>query len=93
MSIKTTTINVRMDKETKSSAQKIIEDFGLDISTAITAFFRKIIQTGSIPFSFDQKGRLNDPKYIAQLVKEIESAKKQGKKYSSATYMLGDILG
>ena len=93
MATKTTTINVRMDKETKSSAQKIIEDFGLDISTAITAFFRKIIQTGSIPFSFDQKGRLNNPKYIARLIKEIDSAKKQGKKYSSASHMLSDILG
>jgi DNA-damage-inducible protein J len=93
MTIKTTTINIRIDKETKSSAQKIIEDFGLDISTAITAFLRKIIQTGSIPFSFDQKGRLNNPKFIAQLEKEIESAKKQGKKYSSATHMLSDILG
>lgn len=91
MAIKTTTINVRMDKETKSSAQKIIEDFGLDISTAITAFFRKIIQTGSIPFSFDQKGRLNDPKYVEQLIKEIASAKKHGKKYSSSAHMLSDI--
>lgn len=93
MATNTTTINIRIDKATKIKAQAIVEDFGLDISTAIKAFLKKVIQTSSIPFSFEQKGRLNNPKYVARLMKEVEWAKKYGKRFSSAKEMIDDILG
>jgi DNA-damage-inducible protein J len=93
MAINTTTINIRIDKETKMKAQAIVEDFGLDISTAIKAFLKKVVQTSSIPFSFEQKGRLNDSKYVARLRKEVEWAEKHGKRFSSSKEMVDDILG
>ena len=92
MATTTTTINVRIDKATKTAVQNIIEDFGLDISTAVKAFFKKIIQTESIPFLFERKGRMNNPRYIAKLKKDIEWAEKHGKRYTSAKAMISDIL-
>jgi DNA-damage-inducible protein J len=93
MATATTTINVRIDRVTKDKAQKIIEDMGLDISTAIKTYFKKIIQTGSIPFTFEQKGVMNNPRYLARLKKEVEWAKKYGKRFTSAKEMIDDILG
>jgi DNA-damage-inducible protein J len=93
MATNTTTINIRIDKATKIKAQAIVEDFGLDISTAIKAFLKKVIQTSSIPFSFEQNGRLNNPKYVARLLKEVEHAEKHGKRFSSSEEMIDDILG
>lgn len=93
MATTTTTINVRIDKATKTAVQEIVENFGLDISTAIKAFFKKIIQTESIAFAFERKGRMDDPYYMAKLKKDIEWTEKHGKRFSSAKDMLSDILG
>ncbi len=87
-----TTINVRIDKATKIKAQKIVGNLGLDISSAIKAFLYKVIQTKSIPFTLEERGVMNDPKYIVQMKKEVEWAKKYGKRYSSSEEMVRDIL-
>lgn len=92
MASKSSTINVRIDKATKNAVQKIVEDLGLDLSTAIKTFFKKIIQTESIPFILEKNGRWNDPKFIAKIKKEIEWAEKYGKRYTSAKTMISDIL-
>jgi DNA-damage-inducible protein J len=88
-----TVINVRIDKETKTKAQKVIANLGLDISSAIKAFLYKVVQTKSIPFVLEERGVMKDPKYIKQMKKEVEWAKKYGKRYSSAREATRDILG
>ncbi len=88
-----TTINVRIDKKTKTKAQKVITNLGLDISSAIKAFLYKVVQTKSIPFIIEERGVMNDPRYIAQMKKEVAWAKKYGKRYSSARESTRDILG
>lgn len=88
-----TTINVRIDKATKDKAQKVVGNLGLDISSAIKAFLRKVVQTKSIPFMLEERGVMNDPNYIAQMKKEVAWAKKYGKRYGSVEEMTRDILG
>ncbi|EHJ51782.1 type II toxin-antitoxin system RelB/DinJ family antitoxin [Streptococcus macacae] len=46
-----TTISVRVDDHLKKEAQELYRDLGLDMSTAITMFLKKSIQTQGIPFS------------------------------------------
>jgi len=88
-----TTINVRIDKATKLKAQKIVDNLGLDISSAIKAFIHKVIQTKSIPFTLEERGVMNDPKYVAQVRKEMEWIKKHGRSYKSAAEVRRAILG
>lgn len=90
--IMTTTINVRIDRDIKVKAQKIIANLGLDISSAIKAFLYKVVQTESIPFTLEKRGVMNDSKYIANMRKETEWAKKYGKGYTSARELIDDIL-
>ena len=92
MTSKSTTINVRIDKATKNAVQKIVEDLGLDLSTAIKTFFKKIIQTQSIPFTLEKGGRMNDSRYLAELKEDVAWSKKHGKKYTSAREAISDIL-
>lgn len=49
--MKMATITVRIDDQTKEEAMELYKDLGLDMSTAITMFLRKSIQTQGIPFS------------------------------------------
>lgn len=43
-------INIRIDDELKNNAEALFDDLGLNISTAVTMFFRQAVRQGSIPF-------------------------------------------
>lgn len=45
-----TNINVRMDKEVKDAAERIFNDLGLNMTTAINIFLRRTIRDNGIPF-------------------------------------------
>ena len=47
---KTATLNLRIDPETKASAEKVLSQLGLSMSTAIEVYLRQIILNGEIPF-------------------------------------------
>lgn len=83
------TIQVRTNGTTKKKAQKILKTMGMDLSTAINLYLVKIVVTESIPFPITL--RLT-PKRERQLLKEVEWAKKYGKRYTSTKEMFEDIL-
>ena len=43
-------INAKIDSETKKAARSILKSLGLNMSEAITLFFKQIVYTRSIPF-------------------------------------------
>jgi len=45
-----THIHVRVDDETKKQAQQILNDIGLDLSTAVNMFIKQIVRNRSFPF-------------------------------------------
>jgi len=45
-----TNINIRTDAVIKARAEKIFEEFGLNMSTAINMFLRQTIRENGIPF-------------------------------------------
>jgi len=51
---KTANINIRIDPETKSSAEKLFASFGITITDAINIFLRKSIMEGGLPFEVKQ---------------------------------------
>jgi DNA-damage-inducible protein J len=44
------TINAKIDSDTKDAAKDVLNSLGLNMSEAITLFFKQIIYTQSIPF-------------------------------------------
>ena len=53
----TTNLNIRMDKEIKDQADKIFQELGLNMTTAINIFLRTAIREKGIPFTL----KLNNP--------------------------------
>lgn len=47
---KTATLNLRVDPEVKQSAESVLEQLGLSMSTAVDMFLRQVSLTGGIPF-------------------------------------------
>ncbi len=78
----TQTLNVRINKNTKQQAQKIVEKMGLDLSSAVKLFLNKVIITKSIPFDVRTENGYT-PAFEARLLKEVKYLKKHGKRYDS----------
>lgn len=49
---KTATLNIRIDPSTKESAEKILQQLGLSMSTAVEIYLRQIVLNKEIPFYF-----------------------------------------
>lgn len=88
--MQTQTLNVRINRTVKRDAQKIVEKMGLDLSSAIKLFLTKVIQTKSIPFEIRTENGFT-PEYEARLLKEVEYAKKHGKRYESTEEMFREL--
>jgi addiction module RelB/DinJ family antitoxin len=88
----TQTINIRINKNTKQQAQKIVEKMGLDLSSAVKLFLNKVILTKSIPFSIRTVNGYT-PEFEAKILKEVKHTAKYGKRYSSTEEAFKNILG
>ena len=44
------TIQLRIDKKTKQSAKKVLNDIGMDISSAIKIYLKQVVIRNGIPF-------------------------------------------
>ena len=45
-----TNLNIRTDARVKASAEKIFEQLGLNMSTAVNIFLRQAVRQGGLPF-------------------------------------------
>ena len=66
----TTNLNIRIDKDIKDAAEIILNELGLNMTTAINMFLRQTIRSKGIPFEF----RLNE-----ETIAAIEEGRKIAK--------------
>jgi DNA-damage-inducible protein J len=45
-----TTVQVRIDEQTKKSAKKVLDKIGMDMSSAVKVYFKQIVITQGLPF-------------------------------------------
>lgn len=50
-------INIRVNKETKQNAEKVLNKLGIPMSVAIDMYLRQIALTDGIPFDLSSKKR------------------------------------
>lgn len=48
--METTNLNIRTDKEVKAAAERIFDELGLNMTTAVNIFLRQTIRENGIPF-------------------------------------------
>ena len=86
-----TTLQVRIDEETKSNARRAFRASGIDLSSGVRLLLTHIGRTGAVPqdiFTYD-----NAPApFMKQLMREADYAFKHGKRYSSSEELHRDIL-
>lgn len=48
-------IQVRIEDRTKKQAQKVLEDLGLDLTTAVKMLCKQIVHTGTLPLDLPNR--------------------------------------
>ena len=86
-----TTLNIRIDQKTKKEANKTLKKMGLDVSSGVKIFLRQVINTQSMPFRVLTENGFT-PEYEERMLKEVEYAKKHGKRYKNIKELHRDIL-
>ncbi len=84
--IATTNLNIRTDKEIKDQAEKIFNELGLNMTTAVNMFLRTAICEHGIPFDL----KLDAPNDTTAAA--IEEGRKMMKNTSSQRYSSMDAL-
>ncbi|MEI6581207.1 MAG: type II toxin-antitoxin system RelB/DinJ family antitoxin [bacterium] len=83
-----TTLNIRIEENLKIKANKTFSKLGLDMSSAIKLFLTQSVKEDGLPFTPTN----NSAVLKARWDKEVADALKNGKRYTSAKALLGDIL-
>lgn len=65
---KTTTMNIRIEPNLKREVEEILSDLGMNISDAVTIYFKQIVLTDSIPL------QIKRPKFNKETLAAIEEA-------------------
>ena len=73
----TVLVQAKVPSDVKVTSEKILSDFGLDISTAIRMFLIKVNQTHSIPFTigYEDNARKEFSDYLLAAKNDIENDK------------------
>lgn len=88
---KTANINVRIDPETKLSAEKLFSSFGITVTDAINIFLRKSIMEGGLPFEVKQPRYNEETEMAIKEARAIMEGQVQAKHYSSAHELFEEL--
>ena len=84
-------IQIRIDAKTKNEAKKVLENIGLDLSSAIRLFFRQLIIARNLPYEIRDENGFSLKK-AQELRESVAQAKNGAKKFSSAKSLIKDAL-
>lgn len=84
-----TTIQVRVDEDTKQQATVVLEGLGLDMSTAMKIFLRQVIIRNGIPFEI----RMGNTEMLAAIeeVEKIKRGELKAKRYNNVDELFADL--
>ncbi len=78
----TTNLNVRVDEDLKKNAEDLLNDLGMNMSTAINVFLRQLVRVHGIPFEI--KAEVPNAETLAAFA-EVEEMKKHPERYKGYT--------
>ena len=88
---KTANINVRIEPETKRSAEALFSSLGMTVGDAISIFLHKSLLDGGLPFSVKQPRYNAETEAAMQEARMLASGKISGKAYSSANELFDEL--
>ncbi|MBE6133666.1 MAG: type II toxin-antitoxin system RelB/DinJ family antitoxin [Erysipelotrichaceae bacterium] len=78
---KTASLCVRIDPEIKKQAEKVLEELGISVSTAINIFYKQVILHNGLPFEVNIPNK--DTKDAIDEIHEMKNNKDKYKRYKT----------
>lgn len=88
---KTANLNIRIDPDTKSGAEKLFKSFGITITDAVNIFLHQSLMVGGLPFEVRQQRYNAETELAMQEARDIAAGKITTKSYSSAKELLEEL--
>jgi len=88
---RTADLHIRIDPETKRSAEQLFAAFGITITDAVTMFLRQSLFVRGIPFELRQPRYNAETEAAIQEARDIIAGKVEAKIYASVAEMNADI--
>jgi DNA-damage-inducible protein J len=88
---KTANLNIRVDPETKSGAERLFSSFGITVSDAINIFLRQSLMVGGLPFEMKQPRFNAETEAAIRETLDIASGRIAAKGYSSAGDLFAEL--
>ncbi len=88
---KTANINIRIDPETKASAEKLFASFGITVTDAINIFLHKSIMDGGLPFEVKQPRFSRETEAAMDEARLIMTGKIPATRYSCAKELIDEF--
>ncbi len=85
--------NITIDAETKTKAQAMLADFGMDLSTAVNIFLKQMVYEGAFPFTISRQIPNNVTLNAMKEAQAMLASPEKYKKYEDVNSMTEDILG
>lgn len=89
---KTANINVRIDPETKASAEQLFSSFGITVTDAINIFLHKSLMVGGLPFEMKQPRFNTETENAINEARLIMSGEIPAKRYTSAKELFDELF-
>ena len=72
----TINVTIRLDRDVKEEAEKIFNNFGMNLSTAFNIFARQVLRQGKIPFEiYDPFYSVKNQAELRHRITDIEAGK------------------
>ena len=72
----TINVTIRLDREVKEQAEKMFNDFGMNLSTAFNIFARQALRQGKIPFEiYDPFYSVRNQTELGRRVADVKAGK------------------
>ena len=85
--------NISLDSDTKSKAQVMLADLGMDLSTAVNIFLKQMLYEGGIPFAITREIPNKITLAAMKEAQEMSRYPEMYRKYDNVDRMMEDILG
>lgn len=86
-----TTLQIRINKNTKQKAQKVFKKMGIDMSSGVKMYLSHVVNTGSLPFTPRTKNGFT-PAQEKEIIRETKEALTRGKSYDTADDLFKNLL-
>jgi len=89
--LKSANLHIRIDPETKASAEELFSTFGITVSDAVIMFLRQSLLVGGLPFELRQPRYNAETEAAIQEARDIMAGKVYAKSYSSLDEFYADL--